>query len=100
MALQNDFSKAQVTDLLFFPAINFLTSMAAPPKVLVRSILQVHRFSKSTSFAMVFQRPLPFKIPVINMRYALAYPTILEWGCGEYGSTVDSWIDGIDSSFP
>jgi hypothetical protein len=49
-------------------------------------------------FVAVLGRPLPFKIPVINMRHVNAYPEIFEWGEPEYKSSVDCWIDSFGGS--
>jgi hypothetical protein len=49
-------------------------------------------------FVAVLGRPLPFKIPVINMRHVNSYPEIFEWGEPEYKSSVDCWIDSFGGS--
>jgi hypothetical protein len=66
---------------------------AVAPKVEVRAKVIAHRTSTTESFVTVIARPLPFKIPVINMRHVLEYPHIFEFGEAEYKTALDTWIE-------
>lgn len=66
---------------------------AQAPIVSVQTRVETFRTLRNESFVEVLQRPLPFKLPVINMRHVLEYPEILEFGEAEYLSSMDAWID-------
>ena len=66
---------------------------AQAPRVSVQTRVETFRTLLNESFVEVLHRPLPFKLPVINMRHVLEYPDILEFGEAEYLTCVDSWIE-------
>ena len=66
---------------------------AQAPRVYVQARVETFRTLRNEFFVEVLQRPLPFKIPVINMRHVLEYPDILEFGEAEYLSCADAWIE-------
>jgi hypothetical protein len=68
------------------------------PKVQVRPKVQANRSSRNESFVEVLRRPLPFKIPVVNMRHVAEYPDLFEFGEAEYKTSLDTWIECFGGS--
>eukprot|EP01031_Cornospumella_fuschlensis_P030529 gene30529-36896_t len=75
-----------------------LQPTALPPKVSVRARLRVNCSSRPDPFGYMLQYPLPFKIPLLNMRHVIDYPHIFEYGEAEYKSSVDAWIECFGGS--
>jgi len=68
------------------------------PKVQVRPKIQANCSRSNESFVAVLWRPLPFKLPVVNMRHVLEYPDIFEFGEAEYKTSIDTWIECFGGS--
>ena len=43
-------------------------------------------------FTDVLARPLPFKIPITDLKMVQEYPAVFQYGKAEYGISVDSWL--------
>lgn len=64
----------------------------------VRPKVQAYRSNRNESFVEVLRRPLPFKIPVVNMHHVKEYPDLFEFGEAEYKTSLDTWIECFGGS--
>jgi hypothetical protein len=74
------------------------TGGLAPMVHVLRSKVQANRARRDESFRNVLGRPLPFKIPVINLRHVVNYPNIFEYGEAEYDVAIDAWVGAVGDS--
>lgn len=61
-------------------------------KVNVRELVLSNRISYGSTFIESISMPLPFKIPITRRSHIEMFPSIFEFGYGEYNECIDLWL--------